>query len=107
MNITACLLHLRNGEEFICGDTYESIQWLSNTPKPTEEEVLSAWEQIKTEEAWKPVRLKRDMLLTQSDWTQLQDSTADKNVWAEYRQALRNIPQTFSDPESIVWPQKP
>ncbi len=56
---------------------------------------------------WDSVRGFRNRLLAQSDWTQLQDSTSDKQAWASYRNLLRNIPQDFSTPESIAWPTKP
>jgi len=107
MNLLASLMHLRPREEFVCGETYDSIIWHSNTPKPTEAEVLAAWEQIKDREAWKPIRNQRDRLLAASDWTQLSDSTANKEAWASYRQSLREIPQNFQTPESVVWPEKP
>jgi len=55
---------------------------------------------------WNEVRLKRNGLLSQSDWTQLDDSRENKEVWALYRQELRDIPQTFSTPESVIWPSK-
>ena len=40
------------------------------------------------------VRLARDFLLSESDWTQLGDcqlSTADKALWTTYRQKLRDL----------------
>jgi hypothetical protein len=107
MNLAACLLHLRFGEEFACGETYDSIQWLSNTQKPTEAQVLAAWNQIKESELWKPIRIKRDSLLAECDWTQLSDSSANKEAWTSYRQALREIPQTYQSPDEVVWPTKP
>lgn len=59
------------------------------------------------EQKWNEIRSKRNSLLSQSDWTQLEDSRENKEVWATYRQELRNIPQTFSIPESVIWPSKP
>jgi hypothetical protein len=44
------------------------------------------------EQKWEFLRLHRDRLLTQSDWTQLPDAPVDKAVWATYRQALRDLP---------------
>jgi hypothetical protein len=64
-------------------------------------------ENLTSELKWQSVRGFRDRLLEESDWTQLQDSTSDKQTWASYRNLLRNIPQDFSTPESIVWPEKP
>jgi hypothetical protein len=43
------------------------------------------------------VRSYRNDLLTESDWTQLADATADKTAWASYRQALREMYQTKLD----------
>ena len=49
----------------------------------------------------------RDGLLMQSDWTQLPDSTADREAWATYRQALRDITNQEGFPNNITWPQEP
>ena len=64
-------------------------------------------EPISVNEKWNNVRSVRNMLLSGSDWTQLNDSKASKEAWAIYRQELRDIPQTFSTPESVIWPSKP
>ena len=56
------------------------------------------------------MRAVRDRLLTECDWTQLPDAalTAEqREAWAAYRQALRDLPQTFEDPVTVVWPVKP
>lgn len=53
------------------------------------------------------VREKRNVLLSSSDWTQLADSPVDKDAWALYRQALRDIPTQESFPLSVIWPEKP
>lgn len=57
-----------------------------------------------------PVRLVRDRLLTLSDWTQAADaplSTEQRAAWATYRQALRDLPQTYSGEGPIPWPVAP
>lgn len=56
---------------------------------------------------WDQIRAKRNKLLEQSDYTQVADWPGDKAVWATYRQALRDITTTFSDPASVVWPTPP
>jgi len=54
------------------------------------------------------VRFHRDALLKQSDWTQLPDvSQATKDLWATYRQALRDITSQSGFPTSINWPVTP
>lgn len=56
------------------------------------------------------LRKERDFMLSQSDWTQGNDSPlsdSDKTAWATYRQELRDITNTYSDLETVVWPTKP
>jgi hypothetical protein len=53
------------------------------------------------------IRTLRNDLLDASDWTQINDSTADKAAWATYRQALRDIPTQNGFPFTIEWPTSP
>ena len=59
------------------------------------------------------LRQRRNLHLTDSDWTQGADSPlsdSKKAEWATYRQALRDLPTTYPNPTSkgdIVWPSKP
>ena len=51
------------------------------------------------------VRLKRNELLKESDWTQGKDiSESISTPWAEYRNQLRNITQQENFPWEIEWP---
>ena len=52
-------------------------------------------------------RDKRNLLLLESDWSQLPDSPVDASVWATYRQELRDLPSQEGFPDTIVWPVKP
>jgi len=59
---------------------------------------------------WSIVRGKRDNLLRKSDWTAVTDtvlSEADQTDWSDYRQALRDVPQTYDDAGDVVWPDAP
>lgn len=57
---------------------------------------------------WSDIRFKRDNLLKESDWVGLTDvNLPNKQDWLDYRQALRDIPQDFANPEDVVWPSKP
>ena len=56
------------------------------------------------------VRGQRDALLSGSDWTQIGDAalaghTAEE--WATHRQALRDLPATYSRVSEVVWPEDP
>jgi hypothetical protein len=54
------------------------------------------------------MRHDRDMLLRQTDWSQLPDvGEARRAAYAGYRQALRDLPATAGWPTSIVWPDLP
>ena len=54
------------------------------------------------------IRSERDRRIAETDWTQLPDvSDAIKSKWQGYRQALRDVPQSFTNPASVVWPTKP
>lgn len=52
-------------------------------------------------------RSERDNLLAQTDWTQVLDAPVDRDAWASYRQALRDIPRQVGFPVTIDWPVKP
>jgi hypothetical protein len=63
-----------------------------------------------TESAEVLSRRKRKFLLFSADWTQLVDaplSDAQRTAWAEYRQALRDVPDQVGFPDQIVWPVIP
>ena len=53
------------------------------------------------------VRKHRNDLLASCDWTQVADAPVDKDAWAAYRQALRDISEQPDFPMSVVWPEKP
>lgn len=53
------------------------------------------------------IRSKRDLLLSQSDWTQLADVSENKEAWSVYRQSLRDIPLQQGFPYNVIWPITP
>jgi hypothetical protein len=55
---------------------------------------------------WENIRQERNRLLAESDWTQITDATADKEAWATYRQALRDI-TLQPNPVEVQWPVEP
>lgn len=61
----------------------------------------------RTEQKSVQIRLERNSKLSDSDWTQLADSAADKSAWATYRQALRDVPAQLGFPWTVIWPVKP
>ena len=67
----------------------------------------AAYKAMKDAEQATNVRNSRTEMLKDSDWTQIADSTADKAVWATYRQALRDITGQAGFPWTITWPESP
>ena len=54
------------------------------------------------------VRMIRNAKLAETDWTQSRDVTlANDADWQTYRQALRDITDTYTSLDDVVWPEKP
>tara|TARA_B100001093_G_scaffold434304_1_gene431721 strand:- start:4 stop:468 length:465 start_codon:yes stop_codon:yes gene_type:complete len=71
----------------------------------TDDEILDFDNQLAS-----AARDSRNQLLSASDWTQFNDSPlseADKESWAAYRNALRDVPSQSGFPNDIVWPELP
>jgi hypothetical protein len=71
---------------------------------------LSAEEiQSAKDSAMAQIRSQRDALLTLTDGTQAVDNpSAKKAEWATYRQALRDLPTTITEPRTFSdWPHDP
>lgn len=58
-------------------------------------------------QVWRTVRNERDRLLSETDWTQNKDVPDEiSTLWADYRQALRDITNQ-ENPDDVVWPEAP
>jgi hypothetical protein len=71
---------------------------------------INVWIENNRLHTWDSLRANRNQRLSQSDWTQLADAPLtqeQKNAWAAYRQALRDVPSSASTPEEVVWPPTP
>lgn len=84
----------------------------------TEEEIAerlaeeAAWEAKASDRALRQLRIDRDVLLAQTDINVIVDrwmamSVETQTAWATYRQALRDLPASTSDPLNPIWPVKP
>lgn len=56
-----------------------------------------AWEAGATDRAWAAIRRERDMRIAETDFYALSDVTMSDDM-KSYRESLRQIPQTTSDP---------
>lgn len=52
-------------------------------------------------------KLRRNDLLSETDWMMFSDTPAPSQEWLDYRQALRDITSQANFPINIVWPTKP
>ena len=92
--------------EGLSWDTVKGVQdgeevTLIADPQKVEDHKAALWSQLRTE---------RNARLAASDWTQLQDShlsAEKKSAWADYRQALRDLPDEVTDPTQVDWPLDP
>jgi len=73
----------------------------------TAAEQEAAYQARRDTEEGENVRRSRNQMLSECDWTQLEDSPVNKTVWATYRQALRDVPTQESFPWTVQWPEKP
>jgi len=102
------------------GETYADLEWLDKSQtKPTEEEVNLKVAELEKGEPMKLLRVERNKLIAETDWTQANDipfSTSKKEEWQAYRQQLRDLPANSSpkldsnynlDLTSFTWPTPP
>ena len=84
----------------------ENVQFTAEeeTARNAEEQ---AWVDGEAARKWITIRLKRNQLLAESDWRAMPDAPTMTDAWATYREALRNLPSTQSDPDDIVFPTEP
>ena len=119
--ITEALTLLKPEARWVCrGDTYAGLEWLDETQTmQTEEEVNNKITELEAAEPTRQVRVIRDRLLAESDWTQNRDVILlNDTTWQQYRQDLRDLPASASftpsldsngdlDMSSVTWPLKP
>ena len=53
------------------------------------------------------IRMIRNGMLLETDWTQLADSPVDASTYTTYRQQLRDITNQENFPDEVVYPEKP
>jgi hypothetical protein len=121
IRISDALQILRPGAEWNISDNlYSKLEWLDKSQtKPTEEEINIKISQLKEAEPFRLLRVERNKLIAETDWTQLKDIDLDiirERNWKNYRQALRDLPSKSNpklnsygdlDMSSVTWPDKP
>lgn len=93
--------------KYILGPVFTDRPATDTEPAQTAAEQEAAYKAMKDAEQAKSVRQSRNDKLKDSDWTQIADSTADKQAWAAYRQGLRDVTAQQGFPWTIEWPEQP
>lgn len=81
-------------EGTVCGDLYDGEEFSPAPPAAKD---------------WDEIRIHRNALLAECDYTQIPDSPlspSEKAEWAAYRAELREITEG-PDPNNVEWPEKP
>ena len=92
-NVTLSEIPLESGQSIIEG-IYEVEKYKIISGSAVEQDI----------DFWNAIRIKRDVLLSESDWTQTADSPltdSKKAEWVTYRQALRDVPSNNSSAGTI------
>ena len=99
----------RDGVEQIDGKWYTKyvLGPIFTDGETTAAEQEVAYKAQKDAERAKSMRDQRNTKLAESDWTQVADAPVDKEAWATYRQALRDITTQTGFPWEVTWPDAP
>lgn len=107
IDIIDALDAMNEGYEYVArGNTYADIEWHDSRTQPTEAELNAKITELQNEKPLKDLRRERNARLTATDWWGVSDRTMTQ-AETDYRQALRDITDTYSDLDTVVWPTKP
>ena len=93
-----------NAEWVLRGD---ELEWLdTEQTQPTEAEINAKIAELEAAEPLRLLRVERNQRLANTDWWASSDLTMTEAQTA-YRQALRDITETYTSLDDVVWPEKP
>jgi hypothetical protein len=102
--VTVWLPHIHDTQKLVPAQPYliDGVCFTVAVEEKTPEDIESDLNSLALK-----VRAERNRKLSETDWTQLSDSTADKEAWANYRRALRDVPTQEGFPRQVDWPSYP
>jgi len=95
---------------YIIRENFDGVEWLDDRTMPTESEVQTKYDEIIAAEPLNLLRLERNAKLAETDWVVTMHKELGTNIpaaWKTYRQALRDITDTYTSLDDVVWPEKP
>ena len=99
------LLALRPKTEWVLRD--DELEWLdTEQSEPTEAEITAKIAELEAAEPMRLLRAERNQRLANTDWWASSDLTMTAEQTA-YRQALRDITDTYTSLDDVVWPEEP
>ena len=103
--IGKALSALRPNAEFSVVDGV--ISWVdAEQTQPSQTEIDAKVAELQTAQPLDDLRTARNKRLLDTDWMANQDRTMSQ-AERDYRQALRDITNTYTSLDTVVWPTKP
>lgn len=104
MKVEALLALRPNAEWVLRGD---ELEWLdTEQTQPTEAEITAKIAELEAAEPMRLLRAERNQRLANTDWWASSDLTMTE-AQTSYRQALRDITDTYTSLDDVVWPEVP
>ncbi|CAB4195355.1 hypothetical protein UFOVP1640_12 [uncultured Caudovirales phage] len=98
----------------IIGNDYETLEWFSDTPKPTQEELDALWSSTEETQAKNTCKQQATAILQSTDWTSIADVgdptksnpyLVNQAAFISYRSTVRNL--AVNPVENPVFPTAP
>jgi len=84
-----------------------ALEWYdTEQSEPTEAEITAKIAELEAAEPMRLLRTERNQRLANTDWWASSDLTMTAEQTA-YRQALRDITDTYTSLDDVVWPEEP
>lgn len=85
-----------------------TVEWLSSDlTEPTSSAIDAKRTELYAEDRLNELRQQRDAKLAETDYWTLSDTDAMTQAQTDYRQALRDITDSYTSIHDVVWPTKP
>lgn len=100
----AVLWHQYADREWVASETYDSLVWLDDSPKPTEAELDAAWPQVEYDRTYAQVERERNAAYIKSAdalFFKWQRGSGTEQEWLDAVQAVKNAyphPEATPDP---------
>jgi len=95
-----------NNVRFISGADENNLAIFTDTKPVTYAEVTAKLSELEVDAKWFDIREKRNKLLAETDFYALSDVNMTTEM-STYRQQLRDLPSSTSNPDDVVFPTKP